>query len=253
MYCPKCKVENPEDSQLCRSCGQRLTEANGPTPAHMKETSGYAIAALVLGLLSPFSCMLTGLPAIIFGMIALVKIKQASARLKGNGLAIVGICLPLVCVPIIAIMIGRLMPMLGRTEQLAHRMVCATHLSGLGKAMLVYANDYDDKFPTASDWCDLLMDKAAVPEDFFRCNGASAGQCHFAMNEAVTDLGTDAPRDMVLLFETDAGWNQAGGLDMLTTAHHQGEGCNVLFVNCRVEWVKASEIPQLRWQGDQQE
>jgi prepilin-type processing-associated H-X9-DG protein len=250
MYCSKCGVENPENSQQCRSCGQSMTVAIDPRPAHMKETSGYAITALVLGILSPFSCMLTALPAIIFGLIALVKIKQASERLKGNALAIVGLCLPVTLVPIIAILMGTLMPALARTKQLAYRMTCATHLSGLGKAMLIYANDYDDKFPTASNWCDLLMDKAAVPAGFFQCNGAGAGQCHFAINEAVTELGADAPPDMVLLFETQAGWNQVGGLDILTTEHHQDDGCNVLFVDSHVKYVKASEIPRLRWTGD---
>jgi hypothetical protein len=34
-------------------------------------------------------------------------------------------------------------------EELANRMRCATHLSGLGKAMLIYANDYEDELPKA--------------------------------------------------------------------------------------------------------
>jgi prepilin-type processing-associated H-X9-DG protein len=253
MYCSKCGVENPENCQQCRSCGQSMMHANDQNPAAMKETCGYAIAALVLGILSPFSCMLTGLPAIIFGIIALVKINQASGRMKGNGLAIAGICLPVVLLPTIAIMMGTLMPALARTRQLAHRMTCGTHLSGLGKAMLIYVNDYEDKFPTASNWCDLLMEEAEVPSAFFQCMGAEEGQCHFAMNEAVTELGTNAPPDMVLLFETHSGWNQVGGSGILTTDHHQGDGCNVLFVDSHVKYIRASEIPKLRWKGDPQE
>ncbi len=31
----------------------------------------------------------------------------------------------------------------------AYRMVCATNLSGIGKAMLIYSNDYDDELPRA--------------------------------------------------------------------------------------------------------
>ncbi len=34
-----------------------------------------------------------------------------------------------------------------RTRSTDYRMVCGTNLSGIGKAMLIYANDYDDEFP----------------------------------------------------------------------------------------------------------
>jgi hypothetical protein len=42
-----------------------------------------------------------------------------------------------------------LMPALARVRQLAFRMVCGTNLSGIGKAMLIYANDYEDELPRA--------------------------------------------------------------------------------------------------------
>jgi hypothetical protein len=42
---------------------------------------------------------------------------------------------------------GILMPALARVRQIAFRMVCGTNLSGIGKAMLIYANDYDDELP----------------------------------------------------------------------------------------------------------
>ena len=75
------------------------------------------------------------------------------------------------------------------------------------------------------------------------------------MNEEVENLdpNVSAPPDMVLLFETPAGWNQVGGIDILTTDHHQGEGCNVLFMDSHVKFVKSSQIPELRWKGYQQE
>lgn len=252
MYCSKCGVENPENRQACRSCGERMVNPSPPCPTSTKETCGYAIAALVLGILSPFSCMLTGLPAIIFGIIALVKINDASGRLKGNGLAIVGICLPVVLVPVVALLMGILMPALARVGQLSHRMTCGTNLSVLGKAMLIYTNDYDG-LPTPANWCDLLMEKAEVSPLMFQCKGAGEGRCHYAMNEAIATVGTKAGPDMVLLFETHAGWNQVGGLDILTTDHHHGEGCNVLFMDSHVEFVKASRIPELRWKGYQRE
>ncbi|MDI6448877.1 type II secretion system protein [Anaerobaca lacustris] len=55
----------------------------------------------------------------------------------------------LVVIAIIALLMGILMPALARVRQLAFRMVCGTNLAGIGKAMLIYANDYDDELPRA--------------------------------------------------------------------------------------------------------
>ena len=55
----------------------------------------------------------------------------------------------LVVIAIIALLMGILMPALARVRQLAFRMTCGTNLSGIGKAMLIYANDYEDELPRA--------------------------------------------------------------------------------------------------------
>ena len=119
--------------------------------------------------------------------------------------------------------------------------------------MLLYANDYDDKFPTASSWCDLLLEHAEVSSTMFQCEGAGEGKCHYAINKYAVGTATTAPRDTVLLFEANAGWNQLGGPESLTTDNHQGLGCNVLFLDSHVEFVEASQIPKLRWKEDQLE
>jgi prepilin-type N-terminal cleavage/methylation domain-containing protein len=53
----------------------------------------------------------------------------------------------LVVIAIIALLMGILMPALARVRQLAFRMTCGTNLSGIGKAMLLYSNDYEDELP----------------------------------------------------------------------------------------------------------
>ncbi|MHC4309729.1 MAG: DUF4190 domain-containing protein, partial [Planctomycetota bacterium] len=52
------------------------------------KTSRLAIASLVLAILSPFTCYITAIPAIIMGIVVLVKIPQSRGQLKGTGLAI---------------------------------------------------------------------------------------------------------------------------------------------------------------------
>jgi prepilin-type N-terminal cleavage/methylation domain-containing protein len=72
----------------------------------------------------------------------------------------------LVVIAIIALLMGILMPALARVRQIAFRMVCGTNLSGIGKAMLIYSNDYDDELPRAggrnSVWTGMIPDWLAL-------------------------------------------------------------------------------------------
>jgi len=147
MYCSKCGQENPDGAQVCRACGAVLIRPQMQAPNLGVKSSGMAIAALVLGIMSIFTCALTAIPAIILGIVSLVRIEKSGGSLTGRGFAIAGIIVPSVSLPLIALLMGIMMPALARTRQLAFRMVCGTNLSGIGKAMQIYANDYDGAFP----------------------------------------------------------------------------------------------------------
>jgi prepilin-type N-terminal cleavage/methylation domain-containing protein/prepilin-type processing-associated H-X9-DG protein len=67
-------------------------------------------------------------------------------EMKKKGFTLVEL---LVVIAIIALLMGILMPALARVRQIAYRLYCGTNLSGIGKAMLIYANDYDDELPRA--------------------------------------------------------------------------------------------------------
>ncbi len=76
----------------------------------------------------------------------------------------------LVVIAIIALLMGVLMPALARVRQMAYRMVCGTNLSGIGKAMILYANDCEEEYPVAGGlkcvWTDtgeLVPGKWAKP------------------------------------------------------------------------------------------
>ncbi|MBA7649984.1 hypothetical protein ES703_57783 [subsurface metagenome] len=264
MRCPKCGTENPDGAQLCRSCSAVLTSTATRVPGPDARTSGLAIASLVLGLLSFFTCFVTAIPAIILGIVGLVKISKSGGQLKGNGLAIAGIALPVVLLPFVALLMGILMPALARVRQISFRVVCGANMSGLGKAMLLYANDNDDKFPTPAKWCDLLIEYTEVDERMFRCRGAfgcrgtrcykgvSGKLCSYAMNKNIEKLDlNNAPPDMVLLFETHPCWNQSSGPEILTTENHNGQGCNILFIDSHVAFIRTKNLKGLKWTAEQ--
>jgi len=82
----------------------------------------------------------------------------------------------LVVIAIIALLMGILMPALARVRQIAFRMVCGTNLSGIGKAMLIYANDYEDELPRSggrnSGWAEFIPQWNALNR--FNAYGVSA-------------------------------------------------------------------------------
>jgi hypothetical protein len=171
MYCPKCNKENPDDAQFCNSCGSRLPENSPATEGVNIRVSKFAIASFVCALcglicslpaviatieyriLSPesdlvmvasgVSIIFTG-AAIILGITALALIGSSGDRLTGYGFAAIGTAVPVILLFVICIL-----PALRNTRSTAFRMVCGTNLSGIGKAMLIYANDYGDELPQA--------------------------------------------------------------------------------------------------------
>jgi prepilin-type N-terminal cleavage/methylation domain-containing protein len=83
-------------------------------------------------------------------MAAAVNLEKVKEKqfMKRKGFTLVEL---LVVIAIIALLMGLLMPALARVRQIAYRMMCGSNLSGIGKAMLVYANDNDELFPMAGN------------------------------------------------------------------------------------------------------
>jgi prepilin-type processing-associated H-X9-DG protein len=146
----------------------------------------------------------------------------------------------LVGVTVLAYLIGpRPIP-----RERANRVICMANLHALYVALNLYAGEYGNAYPPPEKWCDLLVNRFAR-EESFQCREAMGQRCAYAMNPRADRLS--AP-DVVLLLESIGGWNQFGGSELLTTERHKG-GCNVLFVGGEVKFVKAEEIPALRWES----
>jgi len=167
MDCPKCNRQNHDQAQFCIYCHYPLSYAPTIHPEQDVRTSKLAVASCILGVLGlPFFLMYGsmamqryGMPplsilayascfsailAVFLGLAALACIEINYGRLTGRAFAAIGIAIPL-----IAFFLTTARATLANMRGTALRMTCSTNLRGLGNAMLIYDNDYDDELPRA--------------------------------------------------------------------------------------------------------
>ena len=170
---------------------------------------------------------------LVSGIAALVRIKSSKNLLTGEWYAIAGIFISLFL--IIFLWIG------SRPRSIAYRMPCGTNLSNIGRAMLIYAQDHNGRYPEPSQWCDLLLKSGEITEKQLKCsaNKNKNVRCTYAMNP---NCEFNSPPDTVLVFETEGGWNQFGGFELLTINNHNGNGCNILHNDAHVSFENVTPI-----------
>lgn len=95
--------------------------------------------------------------------------------------------------------------------------VCTANLNKLCSAVRMYATDHSGVFPPYAQWSDLAA--AYVEEDrVFVCPEAPRLSCGYAYNAALSARSVQSVCElgrMVLLFESDRGWNAAGDAALL--------------------------------------
>ncbi|MBL7154779.1 MAG: hypothetical protein ISS79_13775 [Phycisphaerae bacterium] len=122
-----------------------------------------------------------------------------------------------------ALGVGIAMPALARTRQIARRMVSGTNLSGIGKACLIYANDYDDKLPPnleeLIEKCELSpksLESPRKPKDF------------------------DGPSYIYIAGQTTS--DEPGNIVAYENPAFLSDGTNVLYLDCHTAFVKPDQF-----------
>ncbi len=205
--------------------------------AQKAKTSKLAQTAFGVGILSLLTFGMFSPIGVVFGIVSLFQIKCSGGRLKGMLLATLGIVFAVT--PVASTYSLRIL-----TMPEINRAICRSHLKVLGRAISVYGDEFDGRYPTADQWCDLLVRYADATKRQFVCLSAAEGRCHYAINPNVEP---NSPPDIVLLFETKGGWNQSGGPELLAPENHRGKGCNILFNDRSIRFVRKEEFTKLKW------
>jgi hypothetical protein len=112
------------------------------------------------------------------------------------------------------------------------------HMAQLRDAIAMYSDDYDGRLPLAGDWCDALL-PYGEDESVYVCPAAYNRSSSFALNAAVGGLRRaeiENASELVLLFESDVGWNAAGGPMLLPGQPRHRGGENLVFVDGSGGW-----------------
>ncbi|MCS6831405.1 MAG: hypothetical protein NZ749_12290, partial [bacterium] len=201
-----------------------------------------AVGARASGLeMLAFSGLLLLLAAVVLGMVALVW----AVVNRAYGVAIVLAAIVLL-MPGIALT-WLFLPVFRSARTVAQQRRCMQNLKALGMAVLLYTEDWDERYPPAHVWCDSIRPYTRSPEDF-RCPAARHLQWGYAMNDQLDSLKVEdlvAPSETVMLFDSTGGWNQAGGKELVARRH--GETANFVFADGNVAY--RYRVDQLLWKA----
>jgi prepilin-type processing-associated H-X9-DG protein len=148
-----------------------------------------------------------------------------------------GFCMLAFCLILAAI----LFPVFSQAREKARLDRCMSNLKALASAQLMYANDYRDQLPIASQWGDLI--RPYVKPDEYRCPSIPKGQGFgYAMNvrlsrQKVSRLAT--PGQIPLLYDSsNLAWNAHDPVTSLPNPPRHIRLNNIAFADGHVEAVR---------------
>ncbi len=123
-------------------------------------------------------------------------------------------------------------------------------LSSVGRGLLDYSRENDGQFPEKDKWCDIMLKLAEDGEEkygVFKKYKSDKETFPFTLNKNVFECEGPIPKDMILVFEGQGGWNQVGGPELAKDDKY----IDVFLANKVIEkGVKKRYLPSLRWKTE---
>ena len=212
-------------------------------PAMEPQTSKLAIWSLVCGIATVFCSCITGIPAIIMGVMALNRIGKSQGTLGGKGLAIAGLCCACTLgITGTAILAGLAVPAYNQVQERAKIMLATNNARQIVICLKSYAADNSGAYPdadksepqTSNDAFKILFTQGTIEDEHvFTAENSpyepdnligsppefkqalEAGENHWSMTKGLSD---SADGNAPLIFENpvEASWppmwncNEAG-------------------------------------------
>ncbi|PWU14747.1 MAG: hypothetical protein C5B50_16630 [Verrucomicrobia bacterium] len=217
-------LEIPEVAALlaARTSAPGPMAAAAPTPTQAQgQRTGMAIASLVLGIPSVFLCFLfTGIPAVIFGHIALSRSKRSPTLYGGAGMAIAGLVLGYLGILMsVVIFPAMLLPAFAKAKARAEMIGCKDHLSRIGEVYQAVLMDKNNVYPfNVSTNSGGTQELASREADGFDRNS-------YAQLKAMSDLLKEKGGPRILVCPADnsktaaASWETVGPANVTYLVH----------------------------------
>lgn len=134
-----------------------------------------------------------------------------------------------------------LFPVFAQAREKARVTTCMSNLKQLGLAMQMYLADYDDRFPAAAVWGDMLTPYAHDQKPF-RCPSVPEGKFGYAMNSDLSRKALEKiaqPQQVPMLYDsTNLEWNAHDAFASLPDPpRHRNYGNTVAYADGRTRRV----------------
>ena len=98
MQCPKCRTENPNNAQICSTCGYVFKNDTAEQSVAKPKISRLAIASLVLSIFGLFTLLIATALSIALAIASLYRIKKYKTEFKGKYLAVTAITISVISI-----------------------------------------------------------------------------------------------------------------------------------------------------------
>ena len=210
MLCRECNNQNPDELQYCRHCGAPL----GATPAAAPPTAPLPRPPVATRAGPPTALIVV---LVLFGLLFVFSILAAM-----------------------------LFPVFARARASAHKVTCLGNVKSLSLAIQMYLVDNDDGLLPTTNWCDAL-DPYVGNRDTYVCPVAPDLPCGYALNASLVGASLADiydPSQTVAIFESDRGWNAAGGPELLPEEPRHLGGYNFGYLDGHAAWVSEADISE---------